>query len=443
MGCSNCGTVSKGLPRGCNNNGSCGTGGCNKLNVFDWLANMQPASASDAFNWVEVRFKNSRKDFFYNKNNLPLQQGDIIAVEGNPGHDIGTVSLTGEIVKLQMRKLNFNSSSTEGRAVYRKAKDNDITKWHDSIKKENEFMMFCRKASKDLKLEMKVSDVECQGDGLKATFYYTSEGRVDFRELIKILARDLKVRVEMRQVGFRQEAARLGGIGVCGRELCCSSWMRDFRSVTTSAARYQQLSINPQKLAGQCGKLKCCLNYELDSYLDALQDFPNTNVKLKTLIGDASHFKTDIFKKVIFYHYDNTPGIIVGLPLTTVKSVMKMNRDGKLPDDLQSLVEPTEKEKEIKAKKEEFANVLEDTSLTRFDKSKKQHHNKNRQNNQKGNQQGGNKQPQHKNQQNANVNQQKQNTTPKQNNNQSQNSGKKNHHHNRNKQRPKNDNPEK
>jgi cell fate regulator YaaT (PSP1 superfamily) len=372
MACRSCSTSDGGVPKGCKSNGSCGTGGCgNKLEVFDWLSNMQPANQGEQFQWIEVRFKNSRKEFYNNKTGLPVHVGDLIAVEGSPGHDIGSVSMTGELVKLQMRKTGFNHKTAEGRTVYRKARENDIQKWKEAIEREDRFMMHCRKISKELGLEMKCSDVESQGDGSKATFYYTSEGRVDFRELIKILARDLKVRIEMRQIGFRQEAGRLGGIGVCGRELCCSTWIRDFRSVTTSAARYQQLSINPQKLAGQCGKLKCCLNYELDSYLDALSDFPNTQIRLKTKIGDASHFKTDIFKKQISYTYDNAPGVIIPLDIATVKKVMQMNKDGVLPDDLQSMIDDRDKNKDTGPKKQEFANVLDEMNLSRFDNANK------------------------------------------------------------------------
>jgi len=377
MACRSCSTSDGGVPKGCKSNGSCGTGGCsNKLEVFDWLSNMQPSNPADKFNWVEVRFKNSRKEFYNNKSILPLHVGDLIAVEGTPGHDIGTVSMTGELVRLQMRKIGFNHKTAEGRTIYRKARENDIQKWKEAIDKENGFMMHCRKISRELKLEMKCSDVESQGDGSKATFYYTSEGRVDFRELIKILARDLKVRIEMRQIGFRQEAGRLGGIGVCGRELCCSTWIRDFRSVTTSAARYQQLSINPQKLAGQCGKLKCCLNYELDSYMDALADFPNTQVKLKTKIGDASHFKTDIFKKQVSYMYDSQPGVIITLDISAIHKILKMNKDGVLPDDLQSMMQDDAK-KNAEPKKKEFANVLDEMNLSRFDNANKKPNNNN------------------------------------------------------------------
>lgn len=367
MGCGSCSTRGGGLPKGCNNNGSCGTGGCNKLEVFDWLANMHSPGSENETEWVEIRFKNTRKEFFVNEHKLPLQIGDTVAVEGSPGHDIGIVSLTGELVKLQMRKLRVNEKSQEKKVIYRKARENDIKRWQEAIAKEDEFMRYCRKVAKDLGLEMKVSDVECQGDGTKATFYYTAEGRVDFRELIKILARDLKVRIEMRQIGYRQEAGRLGGIGVCGRELCCSTWLRDFRSVTTTAARYQQLSINPQKLAGQCGKLKCCLNYELDSYLDALKDFPKGNIKLITKAGEASLQKTDIFKRILHYSYDANPGVLIPLELEIVKEIIRMNQNGIIPEDLASFLNEEPKKEQAA----DFTNVIEEGSLTRFDNKNK------------------------------------------------------------------------
>lgn len=367
MGCGSCSTRGGGLPKGCNNNGSCGTGGCNKLEVFDWLANVRSPNSENETEWVEVRFKNTRKEFFVNNQKLPLQVGDYVAVEASPGHDIGIVSLTGELVKLQMKKLRINEKNQEKKVVYRKARENDIKRWQDAISREDEFMMYCRRVAKELQLEMKVSDVECQGDGTKATFYYTAEGRVDFRELIKILARDLKVRIEMRQIGYRQEAGRLGGIGVCGRELCCSTWLRDFRSVTTTAARYQQLSINPQKLAGQCGKLKCCLNYELDSYLDALKDFPGANVKLKTKVGEATLQKTDIFKRILYYSYDTNPGVLIPLELEIVKEIIRMNENGVIPEDLAGFLNEEPKKEEVV----EYFDVIEDGSLTRFDNKNK------------------------------------------------------------------------
>jgi len=366
MGCASC-SSGGGTPNGCKNNGTCSSGGCNKLEVFDWLSNISMPAGQSVYELVEVRFKNSRKAFYRNTNQLSLQVGDVVAVEGTSGHDIGVVSLTGELVRLQMKKLRINEKNEEKKIIFRKAKENDIKRWKEAIEKEDEFMRFCRKIAKELRLDMKISDVECQGDGLKATFYYTAEGRVDFRELIKILARDLKVRIEMRQIGFRQEAGRLGGIGVCGRELCCSTWLRDFRSVTTTAARYQQLSINPQKLAGQCGKLKCCLNYELDSYLDALRDFPKATIKLKTKMGDASLQKTDIFKKILHYAYDNAPGVHIPLELEIVKEIIRMNEKGIIPEDLAGFLnEEKPKEKQIG-----FSNVIEEGSLTRFDQQKK------------------------------------------------------------------------
>lgn len=368
MGCGNCGTS----PRGCNNNGACASGGCNKLNVFDWLSNMK-APGGEVFPWVEVRFKNTRKDFYYNQHNLPLQTGDVVAVEGSPGHDIGVVSLSGELVKLQMKKLRMEIQKEEVRNLFRKARENDIQKWKEAIDKEQHFMMHCRKLAYQLKLNMKVSDVECQGDGTKATFFYTAEGRVDFRELIKSLARDLKVRIEMRQIGYRQEAGRLGGIGVCGRELCCSSWLRDFRSVTTTAARYQQLSINPQKLAGQCGKLKCCLNYELDSYLDALRDFPSNEPRLQTQAGDATSQKTDIFRRVIYYSYVTSPEHLMAVPLERVQEIIRLNKEGKKPEELL-----LPKAEETVAKPKEFNNVIEEDSLTRFDKARNNKKNNNK-----------------------------------------------------------------
>ena len=371
MGCGSCSTRGGGLPKGCNNNGSCGAGGCNKLEVFDWLANMRSPGSENETDWVEIRFKNTRKEFFINDQKLPLQLGDLVAVEGSPGHDIGIVSLTGELVKLQMKKMRINEKNQEKKVIYRKARENDIKRWQEAIAKEDEFMRYCRRVARDLRLDMKVSDVECQGDGTKATFYYTAEGRVDFRELIKILARDLKVRIEMRQIGYRQEAGRLGGIGVCGRELCCSTWLRDFRSVTTTAARYQQLSINPQKLAGQCGKLKCCLNYELDSYLDALKDFPKGNVKLKTKAGEATLQKTDIFKRILHYSYDTNPGVFIPLELEIVKEIIRMNQKGIIPEDLAGFLNEEPKKEKVA----DYSNVIEEGSLTRFD-NKNKHRNK-------------------------------------------------------------------
>jgi len=373
MGCSGCSTgrgcstASSGLPGGCKNNGSCGTGGCNKLNVFDWLANMELPSGQPAFDIVEIRFKNSRKDFYRNVNNLQLNVGDVVAVEATGGHDIGVISISGELVRLQMKKRNVKSDSEEIKKVYRKAKPADIEKWQEAQGLEQATMYRARTCAVKLNLQMKISDVEYQGDRTKAIFYYTADDRVDFRELIKVLADEFKVRIEMKQIGARQEASRLGAIGSCGRELCCSTWLTDFRSVSTSAARYQQLSLNPLKLAGQCGKLKCCLNFELDSYLDALHDFPEVNnVKLETERGRAFHQKTDIFRRTMFFSYTDEPDNFIPLPVDRVKEIMEMNKNSLKPADL--LLKVATK---IVEKKPDYENVVGQDSLTRFDKSKK------------------------------------------------------------------------
>src|SRR3954469_12001328 len=374
MGCSGCSTgrgcstASNGLPGGCKNNGSCGAGGCNKLNVFDWLANMELPSGQPAFDIVEIRFKNSRKGFYRNVNSLQLNVGDVVAVEATGGHDIGVISISGELVRLQMRKRNVKDDSEEIKKVYRKAKPADIEKWQEAQGLEQATMYRARTCAVRLNLQMKISDVEYQGDRTKAIFYYTADDRVDFRELIKVLADEFKVRIEMRQIGARQEAGRLGGIGSCGRELCCSTWLTDFRSVSTSAARYQQLSLNPLKLAGQCGKLKCCLNYELDSYMDALKDFPEVNnVKLETNRGRAFHQKTDIFRRTMFFSYTDEPDNFIPLTVDRVKEVMEMNKNGVKPEDLSiKMAAP-----KIVEKKPDYENVVGQDSLTRFDQKKK------------------------------------------------------------------------
>jgi len=281
MACNSCSTGKDGQPKGCKNNGTCGTDSCNKLTVFDWLSNMSLPNGEQPFNWVEVRFKNGRKNYYKNIENLSLSIGDIVTTQAQAGHDVGMVTLTGELVRVQMKRKKVDENAEEILKIYRKASQKDIDIWSSARDKEETMKVKARQFAIDLKLQMKISDIEYQGDASKATFYYTAEERVDFRELIKVFAKEFRTRIEMKQVGFRQEAARLGGIGSCGRELCCSTWLTDFRSVSTSAARYQQLSLNPQKLAGQCGKLKCCLNYELDTYLDALKEFPKTDIKLQ------------------------------------------------------------------------------------------------------------------------------------------------------------------
>ena len=376
MGCRSggCNTEKNGIPAGCNNNGSCGTSdGCNKLSVFDWLGNMNLPEGQNRFDIVEIRFKNSRKEFFRNTNSLNINVGDVIAVESNSGHDIGTVSLTGELVKLQLKKHNVNFDSEEIKKIYRKAKQVDIEKWREAQSLEINTMYRARTIALNLGLQMKLSDVEYQGDKSKAIFYYTADARVDFRELIKLLADEFKVRIEMKQIGARQEASRLGGIGSCGRELCCSSWLTDFRTVSTSAARYQQLSLNPLKLAGQCGKLKCCLNYELDSYLDALKEFPEMEgKKLQTKKGEAFLQKTDIFKRTMWFSYRSDPGVFIPLDLKTVHSILELNAKGEMPEALTPSIKVIDK---IINTEPNFENVVGQDSLTRFDRKGKSNQN--------------------------------------------------------------------
>ncbi|MBU2018328.1 MAG: hypothetical protein KJ941_01670 [Bacteroidetes bacterium] len=362
MGCTSC-SSGGGTPRGCKNNGTCSSGGCNKLEVYDWLANMSLPAGHSPYDIVEVRFKNSRKAFYRNAKNLSLQPGDVVGVEASPGHDIGVVSVVGELARIQVQKKSPGLKPMEIKKIFRIATQEDIDKWIKGRALEKDLMFESRTLALQLNLEMKISDVEYQGDLTKATFYYTAEGRVDFRQLIKDMADNFKIRVEMRQIGARQEAARLGGIGSCGRELCCSTWLTDFRSVSTSAARYQQLSLNPQKLAGQCGKLKCCLNYELDSYLDALKSFPRSDTKLQTEKGTAFHIKTDVFKRQMWFAYEDSfaAGLI---PLTPerVSEIITMNRAGKKPTELKEFV------KEVFVVKEpDYSNVVGQDSLNRFD----------------------------------------------------------------------------
>ncbi len=376
-GCSTgrgCGTASTELPGGCRNNGACGVGACNKLNVFDWLADLELPTGQTKFDCVEVRFKNSRKEFYRNVNNLMLKVGDVIATEASPGHDIGIVSLTGELVRTQMKKKNVNSESPEIKKVYRIAKQADIDKWKEAQALEQDTMMKSRTIARFLRLEMKISDVEYQGDKSKAIFYYTAEGRVDFRQLIKDFASTFKVRIEMKQITLRIEASRVGGIADCGRELCCSTWLTDFRAVNTTAARYQQLSINPVKLAGQCGKLKCCLNYELDSYIDAIKDFPNTETPLETVNGRAFHMKTDIFRRTIWYASENDRSVFVPLSVERVKEIIAMNKEGKKPEELKATVQYVVP----KIKEPDYQNVVGQDSISRFDKSKNRDRNNNR-----------------------------------------------------------------
>ena len=367
MGCTSCSTGKDGQPKGCKNNGTCGTDSCNKLTVFDWLANMTLPNGATPFNWIEVRFKNGRKVYYKNTENLTLSIGDVVATQAASGHDIGMVTLSGELVKVQMKRKKISENPEEVFKIYRKASQRDIDIWVEARDKEEPMKVKARQFAIDLRLKMKISDIEFQGDASKATFYYTADERVDFRELIKLFAREFRTRIEMKQVGLRQEAARLGGIGSCGRELCCSTWLTDFRSVNTSAARYQQLSLNPLKLAGQCGKLKCCLNYELDAYLDALKAFPKTDIKLRTTKGTAVCQKTDIFKGHMWYAYEGEWMNWHKLTTTQANKIIAINAKNEKVASLEEyaidLVEDT---------KVDFENVVGQDSLTRFDAPKNQ-----------------------------------------------------------------------
>jgi cell fate regulator YaaT (PSP1 superfamily) len=374
MGCSGCST-GVGVPKGCGSNGNCGTSGCDKLEVFDWLANMELPSGQEKFNWVEVRFKNGRKEYFKNINGLTLTMSSMVAVESSPGHDIGIVSLTGELVKAQMSRRKQDPNSDTFKKVYRVATQRDIDKWREVQAKETETMFKSREIAQRLDLKMKISDVEYQGDGAKAIFYYTAEERVDFRQLIKDLAGSFSMRVEMRQIGARQEAGRLGGIGSCGRELCCTTWLTDFRSVNTSAARYQQLSLNPSKLAGQCGKLKCCLNYELDSYLDSLKAFPNTDTILYTKKGNARFVKMDIFKQSMWYAYMDEPSSWIELKVERVQEIIGLNKEKNNPESLEFVAEKDNRVLEIAPT---YENVVGQDSITRFDQKKRNQRRKKR-----------------------------------------------------------------
>ncbi|MDD3160946.1 MAG: regulatory iron-sulfur-containing complex subunit RicT [Bacteroidales bacterium] len=334
----------------------------NKLNTYDWLGDI-PDSEKDC-EFVEVQFKNTRKGYFRNSLELSLCKGDIVAVESNPGHDVGEVTMTGRLVLLQMKK-NGIKSDVEIKRVYRKAKQSDIEKWEESKRKEHDTMLRSRKIAEDLKLNMKIGDVEYQGDGNKAIFFYIADERVDFRQLIKVLAETFKVRIEMKQIGARQEAGRIGGIGPCGRELCCSGWMSSFSSVSTGAARLQDLSLNPQKLAGQCAKLKCCLNYETDCYMEAQKKLPSREVSLEAADATYYHFKTDIFKEEMTYSTDrNFAANLVTITSKRVFEVIAMNKKGLKPLSLQE-------ESEKKVKEKDFQDILGQDSVTRFDKNKK------------------------------------------------------------------------
>jgi len=365
MGCGSCGT---GKPNGCKSNGGCSTGGCNRMNVHDWLMNLPFSDPESSCKIVEVSFKQgSRKEFYRNTTLQHFEKGDLVTVEGVGGYDVGEISLTGELVRVQMKKKGFDEFNPETKKILRRSGDRDIESYRISKDREPSVLARSRELARTLNLQMKLSEIEIQADGKKATFFYTADDRVDFRELIKQFAGEFKLKVEMRQIGIRQEAAKVGGIGSCGRELCCSTWLNDFKSVNTTAARYQNLSINQTKLSGQCGRLKCCLNYELDTYLDALQHFPDNAESIETAKGTANLIKKDIFKNLMWY-------IIQGgtkhYPLTIqrVKEIKRLNAQGIRPEELEAVEIVSGKPKEVEP---EFVDVVGQISLRSLERNDK------------------------------------------------------------------------
>lgn len=366
MGCSSCGTAGGGKPNGCKSNGGCSSGGCNRLNVHDWLVNLPFADPESTCKVVEVSFnQGSRKDYFRNNTLQVLEKGDLVTVEGISGVDLGEITLTGEIVRLQMKKRSVDEFNSEMKKILRRPHDRDLELWRQNKAREPEAVIRSRAIARQLKLDMKISQVEFQADGRKATFYYIADDRVDFRELIKVYAGEFKVKVEMRQIGARQEAAKVGGIGSCGRELCCSTWLTDFKSVNTTAARYQNLSINQSKLSGQCGRLKCCLNYELDTYLDALQHFPDNAETLQVARGTAFLVKKDIFKNLMWFTLKDSSK---HYPLTIqrVKEIKRLNAQNIIPEELEAVEVTSSKQKEVEP---EFVDVVGQISLRTLEKN--------------------------------------------------------------------------
>ncbi len=371
MGCDSCST---GKPNGCKSNGGCGTGGCNRMNVYDWLANLPFSDPESSCRIVEITFnQGSRKDFYRNTTLYTYERGDIVALEGVNGFDVGTVNLTGELVRLQMKKKNVKEDSAEIKKILRLATDGDIEKWKATKLREKEVLIRSRAIARQLNLDLKMAEVEIQADGKKATFFYIADERVDFRELIRVYASEFKVKVEMKQIGARQEAGKVGGIGSCGRELCCSTWLTDFKSVNTNAARYQNLSINQTKLSGQCGRLKCCLNYELDTYLDALQHFPEDADVIEVAKGRAFLLKKDIFRNLMWYTMaDSTKHY--PLSIETVKKIRALNKEGIKPEELETEEIVSRKEQEVEP---EFVDVVGQISLSSLEKGHKKKRKKN------------------------------------------------------------------
>ncbi len=375
MGCGSCGTAKDGKPSGCKSNGGCSTGGCNRMNVHDWLLNLPFSDPESNCKIVEVSFNNgSRKEFYRNSTLQYFEKGEMITVEGVGGYDMGEVSLSGELVRVQMRKKGISETSPEIKKILRRSSDTEIAKWRENKVREREALVRSRAMARTLKLDMKLAEVEIQADGKKATFFYTADDRVDFRELIRMFANDFKVKVEMRQIGARQEAAKVGGIGSCGRELCCATWLTDFKSVNTTAARYQNLSINQTKLSGQCGRLKCCLNYELDTYLDALQHFPDNADVIHITRSPAYLVKKDIFKNLMWY---TMPDSNKHYPLTIerVKIIQQLNAQGQRPDELEPVELTSSKPKEVEP---EFVDVVGQISLRSLERNSRKRQDKER-----------------------------------------------------------------
>lgn len=367
MGCGNCGSGADGKPSGCKSNGGCSSGGCNRMNVFDWLSTLPLSNGAKPYSIVELSFnKGSRKDYYINNSNQLPEKGQWVAVEGVSGFDVGQVSLSGELVKLQLKKYNIDERSIE-KKILRKATDEDLDQYMASKNREVDMLIRSRVMARAQNLEMKLCEVELQADGRKATFFYTADQRVDFRELIKVYASDFKVKVEMRQIGARQESGKVGGIGSCGRELCCSTWLSDFKSVNTAAARYQNLSINQAKLSGQCGRLKCCLNYELDTYMDALSVFPEHADTLETVKGVAMLQKRDIFKNLMWYSYRDS-NKQYPLSIDRVHEILKLNKNGKKADELQPVELEVNEEKANVKVDVGFVNDVGQISLRSLEK---------------------------------------------------------------------------
>ncbi|MCB9252018.1 MAG: Signal peptidase-like protein [Flavobacteriales bacterium] len=376
MGCGSCGTTTGGKPKGCKSNGTCGTTGCNKLNTYDWFKDIELPEYYKPFDIIELRFKGSRKEFFKNVNQLELYTGDAVVVESDLGHDLAHVSLTGELVRLQLKKADLTEDHASIKKIYRIASESDIERYVEFKAKEGATLERARTIALELKLEMKLSDIEFQADGRKVIFFYTAEERVDFRELIKRYANEFKTRIEMRQISYREEASRLGGIGSCGRELCCSTWFTDYKVVNISAARFQNLSINMLKLSGQCGRLKCCLNFELDTYMEAVKKFPATEkLTVQTKVGSATLQKIDILKQMMWFAYKDKPGDWIPMEVAQVNELVAKNKAGEIPE---TLIDRPVGAEIVSKTSYKVDDMLEDSSISRMEERDREQKKKNK-----------------------------------------------------------------